>query len=226
MSSISDEEWQNMSPEERLEFQVKNCVFCKIIKGEIPSNKIFEDSDFVGVFDINPGAKGHVLLLSKNHVQIMPQLGTELSGKLGVVIKSLVAKIKKVLGVSSVSVFVANGAVAGQNAPHFMVHIIPRKDNDNINLNPSLVSINESNVVTLRNNFLSVLGLPNPSDASGVSKANSKDKEEDKNNFARKKEEQVNVKSVNVNDVIDKNNGEGKDVVDKELLDKISKMFD
>ncbi len=170
MSGITDEEWQKMSPEERAEFQVKNCIFCKIIKGEIPSKKVYDDVNFVGILDINPGAKGHVLLLPKKHVQIMPQLGTELNGELGVVAKKISAKIKSALGVASTSIFVANGAVAGQNAPHFMLHIIPRKDGDGVSLNPNLKNVSESKIVVFRDKFISALGLPTPGTLNEVKK--------------------------------------------------------
>lgn len=164
MSGISEEEWQKMSPEARLEMQVKNCIFCKLIKGEIPSNKVYDDANFVGILDANPGNKGHVLLLSKKHVQIMPQLGAELCGELGVAAKRVSAKLKGALGIKGTSIFVSNGAVAGQQAPHFMLHIIPRTEGDNINLDPESKSVDEKSVEVLRNKFISSLGLPVPGD--------------------------------------------------------------
>lgn len=168
MSGISEEDWAKMSPEERLELQMQNCIFCKIIKGEIPSKKVYDDSNFVGILDKNPGSKGHVLLLPKKHVQIMPQLGAELCGELGVAAKKVSEKLKGALGVSSTSVFVANGAVAGQQAPHFMLHIIPRKSGDGINLNPESKSVDLKSVEALRNKFISALGLPVPGEVEEV----------------------------------------------------------
>lgn len=206
MSGISDEEWQKMSPEERMNFQMSNCIFCKIIKGEISSKKVYDDDEFVGILDVNPGAKGHVLILPKKHIQIMPQLGTELSGKLGIVIKAVTNKIVKALGVKGASVFVANGAVAGQNAPHLMIHIIPRKDGDEVNLNPELKKVNKDNVVNLRNKFISSLGLPVP----GEEEKGPVKKEEPVKEIKDDKSEKEEVK---------------KEKPDKALLDKISSMF-
>ncbi|MCC7574428.1 HIT domain-containing protein [Candidatus Woesearchaeota archaeon] len=199
MSGISEEEWQKMSPEEREEFQIKNCVFCKIISGEIPSKKIYDDNNFVGILDINPGVKGHILVLPKKHVQIMPQLGTELSGELGIVCKKISEKMKKALSVNDVSVFVANGAVAGQNAPHFMMHIIPRKENDNISLNPELKKFSLEKINDYRKKIIKGLGLPDLTN----------EKKQDDS-----KEEKQEVKEL-----------ETQNVPDKDLLDKISKMF-
>ena len=205
MSGVSEEEWQNMSPEERLEFQIKNCIFCKIIKGEIPSKKVYENDNFLGILDINPGTKGHVLVLPKKHVQIMPQLGAELCGELGVVAKTISEKLKKALDVKATSVFIANGAVAGQNAPHFMTHIIPRKNDDNIKLNPELKKIDINTINTHRKKFINALGLPDPAE------------EKQKEQTPPKEDEQTQIEPA-------KENKEEKP--NKDLLDKISKMFD
>jgi histidine triad (HIT) family protein len=222
MSDITEEEWQKMSPEERSDHQVKNCIFCKIIKGEIPSKKFYEDSNFVGILDINPGSKGHVLVLPKKHVQIMPQLGTELNGELGIVSKKISSKVKKAIGVSATSVFVANGAVAGQNAPHFMMHIIPRRNSDNVKLNPNLSEMNISLINASRKKIIQHLGLPDL--ASKPLKTGErtphdiriKGEIEDETDMDYL-EEQENPKRIT--DKTDKK-------PDKDLLDKISDMFD
>lgn len=208
MSSISDDEWQNMSAEERMKFQMDNCIFCKIIKGDVPSKKVYDDADFVGILDVKPGSKGHVLVLPKKHVQIMPQLGTELSGKLGVVVKTISNKLISSLGVKGVSVFVANGAVAGQNAPHLMLHILPRKEDDNVNLNPELKKINKNDIVNLRNRVISSLGLPEPG-------------KEEKGPVKKETPKQI---SENV-DVSKQEKVKEDEKPDKALLDKISNMF-
>ncbi|MGV8169159.1 MAG: HIT family protein [Candidatus Nanoarchaeia archaeon] len=129
---------ENMTPEQAAQLQRENCIFCKIVAGEIPSKKVYEDQDFIGILDINPASDGHVLLLPKQHYQIMPQIPPELVGSLGVACAAISAKILKGFKCEGTSVFIANGAVAGQRAPHFMVHIIPRTDGDDIFLNPAL----------------------------------------------------------------------------------------
>ena len=195
-----------MTPEERMEHQVKNCIFCKIIKGEIPSKKVFEDEDFFCVLDVNPGAKGHVLVLSKKHVQIMPQLGTELSGKLGVVAKKVSDKLIKGLGVKGTSVFVANGAVAGQNAPHFMMHVLPRREDDKVSLNPESKSFDEGKINSLRQKIISSLGLPELGEEQkqGESGTSTEEKPQEPKQEPQKEESQK---------------------PDKALLDKIKNMF-
>lgn len=215
MTQITDEEWQKMSAEDRQEHQIKNCIFCKITKGEIPSNKIYDDLDFVGILDINPSTKGHVLVIPKKHAQIMPQLGTELNGKLGITLKNISLKITKTLDVKATSVFIANGVVAGQNAPHLIIHIIPRKEHDEINLNPELKKANKEKSLEIRKKIISSLGLPDPI----------KEKEEQKTKQPHQDEKEQSIKQEET-----KEKGEEKQPeatkIDKNLLDKIKDMFD
>ena len=83
------EKLKNMSPEELQEFQKKQCIFCQIIAGKIPSKKIYEDEKCLAVLDINPAAKGHLLLLPKEHYAIMPQIPDKILSHLFLVSKKL-----------------------------------------------------------------------------------------------------------------------------------------
>lgn len=112
----------------------QQCVFCAIANGKIPSKVVYEDDKLTAVLDINPAAEGHILLIPKQHVQIMPQMDDELAGHVGVISKQLSAALIRAFQVEGTSIFAANGAVAGQRAPHFMLHIIPRKPNDSVGL--------------------------------------------------------------------------------------------
>ena len=69
-----EERIKSMSPEELKEFQKQQCIFCQIISGKIPSKKIYEDEKAIAILDINPAAKGHVLVMPKEHYAIMPQM--------------------------------------------------------------------------------------------------------------------------------------------------------
>ncbi|MFT4283097.1 MAG: HIT domain-containing protein [Candidatus Woesearchaeota archaeon] len=132
---------EQLSPQEAYEKQKENCIFCKIISGDIPSNKIYEDNDFIGILDINPASKGHVVVIPKEHMVIMPQMNPDITGKLGLALKNVSTKIIKNLGCSGTSIFIANGAVAGQKSPHFITHIIPRDEDDGISLNPDIKKV-------------------------------------------------------------------------------------
>ena len=72
---VSEADLQNMSPEEVAEYQKKNCVFCKIIAGEIPSKVVFEDDSLSAILDI----KGHTLMMTKEHFPILPLIPKETS---------------------------------------------------------------------------------------------------------------------------------------------------
>jgi histidine triad (HIT) family protein len=127
-----EEKLKNMSPEELMEFQKQQCIFCQLISGKIPSKKIFEDDTCIVILDINPATKGHLLLIPKEHYAIMPQIPEKEIKHLFTIAKKMSQLLLKALKVSGTSVFIANGLVAGQKAQHFMIHIIPRKDGDGI----------------------------------------------------------------------------------------------
>lgn len=129
---ITEEDLKNMSPEQILAFQKQNCIFCQIISSKIPSNKVYEDSIFLAILDINPANSGHILLLTKEHYAIMPQMPDDVVRKMGIVLRNLSNAIIKGLKVEGTSLFIANGPAAGQRANHFMAHIIPRLPGDGL----------------------------------------------------------------------------------------------
>lgn len=134
MPEITKEQLANLSPEQVLELQKQNCVFCHIISGKVPSQRVYEDDRCLAVLDINPASKGHVLLLPKQHYSIMPQIPESEIKHLFVITKQISNMILRTLKVQGTTIFIANGAVAGQRAPHFMIHIIPRTDGDDVGL--------------------------------------------------------------------------------------------
>lgn len=123
-----------MSPEELAAFQRQNCVFCQIAAGRVPAKAVYSDDDCIAVLDINPASKGHMLLMPKEHYSVMPQVPAHVIEHLFMVCKGLSQAALKSLQCRGTTIFVANGVAAGQRAPHFMVHVIPRSDNDSIGL--------------------------------------------------------------------------------------------
>ncbi|MCK4588849.1 MAG: HIT family protein [Nanoarchaeota archaeon] len=145
------EKLKDMSPEELKEFQKKNCIFCQIISGKVPSQQIYQDDKSLAVLDINPANKGHILLLPKEHHSIMPQMSEEEIAHLFIVAKYLSQAQLKAFKAQGSTIFVANGLAAGQRAQHFMLHIIPRFENDNLSvLNIPQKQIPESDLEKLR----------------------------------------------------------------------------
>lgn len=115
-----------------IEQQKAQCPFCQIIAGKIPSKKVYEDDQLIAILDINPASKGHVLLMPKEHYPIMPLIPPETFKHLAKMTKELTKCMKKALLCNQVTVFVANGAAAGQQSAHFMMHLIPREEGDKL----------------------------------------------------------------------------------------------
>ena len=129
---MSEEDLKNMSPEQLAELQKQNCVFCHIVSGKVSSKKIYEDDKCLAILDINPANPGHILLLPKEHYQIMPLVPEDIIGHMFVIAKQLSQIQLKALKAQGTTIMIANGLVAGQRAPHFMIHIIPRKEGDGV----------------------------------------------------------------------------------------------
>jgi histidine triad (HIT) family protein len=129
----------------------QQCVFCHIASGKIPAKKVYEDDKLVAVLDINPATSGHVLVVPKEHVSIMPQMSEELVAHIGMVSKQLSHSLIRALKIDGTSIFVANGVAAGQRAPHFLLHVIPRKPEDGIALQPKAVKMDEKSMRELSN---------------------------------------------------------------------------
>ena len=115
----------------------QDCIFCKIIKGEIPSFTVYEDDTFKVILDRFPAASGHALIIPKAHAADMFELPEETAAKLYPLAQKLGAKIKEAVGAEGMNVVQNNGEVAGQSVHHFHLHLIPRKAGDGIILNKS-----------------------------------------------------------------------------------------
>lgn len=100
---------------------MNDCIFCKIIKGEIPSYKVYEDESFLVFLDINPVNLGHLLIIPKKHIVWMQDADDEtIRG-----IFSLAKKMMKALKIGLKSDYVSL-SVVGKDVPHFHIHLIPR----------------------------------------------------------------------------------------------------
>lgn len=113
--------------QQRTEEAKAQCPFCRIIKGEIPARKVYEDEQIFAVLDINPKAKGHVLVLPKEHYPVLPLVPPAQQGALFSVVYRLSKAAAKATVNPYVNVYVANGGIAGQQVGHVMVHIIPQE---------------------------------------------------------------------------------------------------
>ncbi len=108
----------------------ENCIFCKILEGSIPSTTVYEDADFKAILDVNPAARGHVIILPKNHAKNLFELSDEDASKVMVVAKKIATAVKKTYNCDGVNVLQNNGRAAGQTVFHLHVHVIPRFEGD------------------------------------------------------------------------------------------------
>jgi len=106
----------------------RNNVFAKVLRGELPSHKIYEDEDTFAFLDIIPRSDGHALVITKEEARDLFDVSPEALAKLMAVVQKLAPKIKDAMGADGVLIAQFNGAAAGQTVFHLHVHIIPRKE--------------------------------------------------------------------------------------------------
>lgn len=113
----------------------ENCIFCKILAGEIPAQTVYEDDSFQAILDVNPAARGHVIILPKNHAANLFELSEEDAAGIMIVAKKIAAAVKKTYKCDGINVLQNNGAAAGQSVFHLHVHVIPRFEGDTDTIN-------------------------------------------------------------------------------------------
>ena len=108
------------------------CIFCKIIAGEIPSIKLYEDEKTIAFLDIYPVAKGHTLIIPKNHSATLYNISIEDAEAVGGTVSRVAKAVKKVLKCDGVNVYQGNEKAAMQEIFHVHFHVIPRFEGDQI----------------------------------------------------------------------------------------------
>ena len=111
-----------------------NCLFCKIVAGEIPSVQIAEDDRTLAFMDISPATRGHALVIPKAHAQDLLALPPEDLAACALTAQRVAARAKDVLGADGVNLLNSCGADAWQTVFHFHVHVIPRYAGDPLRL--------------------------------------------------------------------------------------------
>lgn len=113
---------------------MNDCIFCKIIDGTIPSVKVYEDEHVYAFMDITPLAKGHTLLIPKQHVKDLFEMPSEVAGHLYSVAPKIANAIKTAFDPAGLNTLNNNGAVAYQTVFHYHLHFIPRYEQDGLKL--------------------------------------------------------------------------------------------
>ena len=103
-----------------------NCIFCKIVAGEMPAYKVYEDEHALAFLDIAPFERGHTLVISKQHARYLTDLPSEAMAHLGVAVQRVAALMLEKLRCDGFNLLQNNGACASQVVPHVHFHVIPR----------------------------------------------------------------------------------------------------
>ena len=113
---------------------MSDCVFCKIVSGQLPSTKVHEDALTLAFMDIGQVNPGHVLVAAKPHVENIFGLDDALAAAVFQTAARVARAVKKAYTPEGVTLYQANGAAAGQTVFHFHLHIVPRNGNDGMQL--------------------------------------------------------------------------------------------
>lgn len=125
-----------------------DCIFCKIAAGEVPAEIVDEDERTLSFMDINPGARGHALVIPREHFRDLHEMpGDELADCL-LAAQRLAARQRDRLGADGVNLLNACGAAAWQSVFHFHVHVIPRYEGDPLRLPWTPGSVDEDEIAS------------------------------------------------------------------------------
>jgi len=115
---------------------MKDCVFCKILDGQILAHKIYETDDIFVFLDIDPYTRGHSLVIPKKHYQDVFDIPADELQKLIVEVQKVAKLQKDKLGAEAINIFQRNGIMAGQGVDHVHFHVVPRYVNDMVKMLP------------------------------------------------------------------------------------------
>jgi histidine triad (HIT) family protein len=111
---------------------MNNCIFCKIIKGEIPAYKVYEDADTLAFLDINPVHEGHTLVIPKDHFENIYGLPPEVCARLSLVAQKIAIALKNSIDAQGINIIMNNEQDAGQVVFHAHLLFIQIKKNDGL----------------------------------------------------------------------------------------------
>ena len=111
-----------------------DCIFCKIVAGEVPSTRVDEDERTVAFMDVNPATRGHVLVVPREHAVDLLAIGPEDLAACAAAARRIAGRQKERLGADGVNLLNSCGSAAWQTVFHFHIHVIPRYQGDPLRL--------------------------------------------------------------------------------------------
>lgn len=109
-----------------------DCVFCRIVAGEIPSYTVHDGESVYAFLDANPLARGHTLVVPKDHHERVADLPPETSDAVFGAVRRIAPAVERAVGADGVTIGVNDGAAAGQEVPHVHAHVVPRETDDGV----------------------------------------------------------------------------------------------
>ncbi|HLD86499.1 MAG TPA: HIT family protein [Candidatus Nanoarchaeia archaeon] len=130
----------------------ESCLICQIVEGKVPSYRIAQSERAIAILDINGANPGHCFVIPKAHVPIMEQVSDEDLADAIAMANRVSMALFDAAAAEGTNIFICNGIPAGQTVAHFMVHVIPRKQNDGINLQwqPKKLEEEEASTIELK----------------------------------------------------------------------------
>lgn len=135
LQSLPEEEREEKLKEVVSQFeeeQEPQCPFCLMSEGKIKTTKVYEDSNFLAVLEINPANPGHTLVFTKRHIKIFSELNEQETEDISKIMKKLTTALSNLTG--SMNILVSEGLASGQKFEHLVINIIPRNKNDSVKI--------------------------------------------------------------------------------------------
>ena len=111
---------------------MSDCVFCKIVTGQIPCTRVWEDDVCLAFLDIGPISPGHTLVIPKKHYESVSEMPADEAAHIASKFPALAAAVKEAVGADGINILQNNGPSAGQVVPHLHIHLIPRWPGDGL----------------------------------------------------------------------------------------------
>ncbi len=132
VKTLPENEREQKMKEILSQFENPQCPFCLMSEGKIETTKVYEDETFLAVLEIKPASPGHIILMTKKHINQLSKLSSEDLANIAKIIKKLSYSLSKTYG--SFNILISEGENSGQRFDHITINLIPRFKEDNVTI--------------------------------------------------------------------------------------------